>query len=487
LGTSSSSDNPSSGWRRFLQEPARPTTIRNRADAHWFVVATVCLGAFMGQLDASIVTVAFPTLKHEFHSSIGAVQWIGLTYLLVLAVSLPMVGRMADMIGRKLLYTNGFVLFIIGSALCGFAPSLGLLDAFRVLQALGAAMMQANSVAIIVAAMPPNQLGRGVGVQGAAQAVGLALGPVIGGLLIAIGGWRLIFFVNVPVGIVGTVLARYLIPRSRDLSRRAAFDWGGFATLVPAVGPLFLALSLGNGFGWGSPFILGMFATSALFCMLFAWRERRAAAPMVQMALLRVKSFSVGITSALFMYIALFGTLFIVPFFLHATPSSTGLTLLTMPAALGIVAPYAGRLADRWGARPVVAAGMTLATLALLGLALFHSATVSFLLLLALLGVGLGLSVSPNNAATVGAAPKVHAGVASGVLNMSRGLGTAMGLSLTGLIYEHVVRASTDPVVIGQGFTVSLWFLAATALLTAGLTLFLDRGGPLADRVLTLA
>ena len=492
MGTGSGLGEPTSGsgWRRFVKEAPRPTAIRNRPDAHWLVVGTVCLGAFMGQLDASIVTLAFPTLQHRFGATIGEVQWVGLTYLLALAVTLPMVGRMADQIGRKFLYTNGFIVFIVGSALCGLAPSLALLDAFRVLQACGAAMMQANSVAIIVSAMPPAQLGRGVGVQGAAQAVGLALGPVIGGLLIALGGWRLIFFVNVPVGIIGTLLGRYLIPRSRHLSPQAEFDWAGFAALVPAVGALFLALSLGNTVGWHSRFILGMFAVSVVCFVLFIRRERRAAAPMVQLALLRVRAFSVGIASALMMYVSLFGILFVAPFFLegalHASASTTGLELLTMPAALGIVAPFAGRMADRAGPKIMVVGGMFVASLSLVALALLHDSTTAFLSLLGLLGVGLGMAVSPNNAATVGAAPKEHSGVASGVLNMSRGVGTAMGLSLTGLIYEHVVGSSTASTVLGHGFALSALFLAAIAMGTAALSLLLENGGALADQMHTL-
>ena len=159
---------------RWLVEAPRPEWIRARPNAHILVVATVCIGAFMGQLDASIVTVAFPTLQRAFHASVASVTWVGLSYLVVLVAGVTAVGRLADMVGRKLLYTYGFVVFIIGSALCAAAPNLVTLDAFRVLQAAGAAMLQANSVAIIYLAMPREKLGRAIGVQGAAQALGLA-------------------------------------------------------------------------------------------------------------------------------------------------------------------------------------------------------------------------------------------------------------------------------------------------------------------------
>jgi MFS family permease len=191
-----------SRWDRLLVEPRRPQGIRERPNAPWLAVAAVCVGAFMGQLDASIVTVALPTLQRTFDASVGAVTWVGLSYLLVLVATVTAVGRFADMWGRKLLYVYGFVIFALASALCGLAPDLAALCGFRALQAVGAAMLQANSLAIIVLVVPGRSLGKAIGIQGTAQALGLALGPSIGGLLLAAGGWRLIFFVNVLVGLV---------------------------------------------------------------------------------------------------------------------------------------------------------------------------------------------------------------------------------------------------------------------------------------------
>lgn len=440
----------------------------------------------MGQLDASIVTLAFPTLSRQFGAGIAAVQWVGLAYLLVLAVALPLVGRLADAVGHKLLYTYGFVIFIAGSALCGLAPGLLALDGFRMLQALGAAMLQANSVAIIAGVMPARKLGRGIGVQGAAQALGLALGPVAGGLLIALGGWRLIFFVNLPVGLIGTVLGWYLLPRTRQRSGDARFDWLGAALLLPAIGALFLVFSLGGTLGWTSPATIGLFVLALAAGAAFLALERRAAAPILRPDLLRVRAFTLGLANALGMYMVLFGILFVVPFYLEgslgATPATAGVELLSMPAALGLAAPFAGRLADRVGARLPIVLGMTLGALALAVAALVPGDTVVLLLALAVLGVGLGFSVSPNNAATVGDVPEEHTGVASGVLNMTRSVGTAMGLSITGSVFASVAGAATSPDLVAAGFRVALWFLVAVALATAVSALFLGgtklRPGP---------
>jgi EmrB/QacA subfamily drug resistance transporter len=424
---------PPAGWRRFLVEPARPASIRARPDAPWLAVGTVCIGAFMGQLDASIVTVAYPTLHTTFQVGLGAVTWVGLAYLLTLVALVMAVGRVADMVGHKLLYTYGFMVFIVGSALCGLAPSLGFLDGFRVLQAVGAAMLQANSVAIIALAMPPERLGRAIGIQGTAQALGLAFGPTVGGLLIALGGWRLIFFVNVPVGVVACLLAWFLIPRSRHLQRVTSFDWAGLGLFVPAVAALLLAItSLADGRGRMSAEVAGLLAGCAVLGGLFLLREWRARAPMLDLRLFRRVAFSAGISSGLLSYLVMFGALYAVAFYLeggpqHLGPGITGLELSVMPLAFGVVAPFAGRAADRLGARIPTVVGMLLAAASLAVLALLHPAGAPLLLPLAGLGAGLGIFTPANNAAIMGAAPRQQAGVASGVLNMSRGDGHGHG------------------------------------------------------------
>jgi EmrB/QacA subfamily drug resistance transporter len=469
------------GLHRFLVEPARPRSIANRPNAYWFAVGTVCIGAFMGQLDASIVTIAFPTLQTAFHAGVGSVTWVGLSYLLVLVALVTAVGRFADMFGHKLLYTYGFVVFVVGSALCGLAPSLAALDGFRVLQAIGAAMLQANSLAIIALAMPPDKLGRGIGIQGTAQALGLALGPSVGGALIALGGWRLIFFVNVPVGIIATALAWWLIPRSRELQKRVRFDWLGLALFVPAVGAFLYAItSLADGRGQVSSKVIGLLVACALLGAAFLVRERRAAAPMLDLRLFRRVAFSAGISSGLLSYLVMFGTLYVVPFYLERgpqqlTPGLAGLELTVMPAAFGLVAPFAGRAADHWGARPLTVTGMVFCSASLMVLGLVRPIGAGLLLPLAALGIGLGLFTPPNNAAIMGAAPREAAGVASGVLNMTRGMGTSMGQALTALVLAVVAGGLTRPVLVANGFAAAAIFLGAAALAAAAMAAL--RGG----------
>lgn len=426
----------------------------------------------MGQLDASIVTQAFPIMQRYFHSSIVDVQWVGLAYLLVLVSLLAAVGRLADMVGRKLLYTYGFIIFIIGSALSGFAPSLDLLILARVLQGVGAAMLQANSVAIIVAATPGKKLGQAIGIQGAAQALGLALGPGVGGLLIGLGGWQLIFFVNVPVGIVGTALGWFLIPRSTHLNPRVSFDWTGLVIFIPSVVSLLLFISEGNRLGWLSPAILALLIVFLGLGFLFIKRELKIDHPMIDLSLFKNVQFSAGIVSGLLSYLVLFGVLFVVPFLLvnslQIPVARAGLELMVMPAGLGIVAPFSGRLADKVGAKPLTVTGMVITAAMLIVLAISHRNVGLFLIELGLVGVGLGLFTPPNNAAIMGAAPKNKSGLASGILNMTRGMGTSMGLALTGLIFDITIGKNLNiPSAVASGFDVACYFLGGVAIAAA--------------------
>ena len=463
-------------WQRLLVEPRRAERVRRSPEAHWYAVAAVCVGAFMGQLDASIVTVALPSLQRTFHTGLGSVTWVGLAYLVTLVALVPAVGRWADMAGRKLIYTYGFVVFVAGSAACGLAPSIGALEAFRVLQAVGAAMLQANSVAIIYLAVPRDRLGRGIGVQGASQALGLALGPTIGGALIAAFGWRSIFLVNIPFGLIGAALGWFLIPRSRELQARAPFDWAGLAAFAPAVVALLWAVSFGAAEGWGSPQVAVALAVALGGGALFVWRERSVAAPMVDLRLLARLQFGAGVASGLLSYLVLFGVLFVVPFYLERArglgSGSTGLVLTALPVAIGLAAPFGGRWADRFGPRPVTVGGMAVAAgfLALLGPV--RTSTAAVALVLAGAGVGLGLYTPANNAAIMAAAPRQQSGVAGGILNMTRGIGTALGLAVTSLVFT--VAAGTGATLrvggnTGRAFTACTLLLAVLAAAAAAL------------------
>ena len=429
-----------SGWHRLVVEPRRPEAIRRRPNAFWLAVAAVCIGAFMGQLDASIVTVALPTLQRTFHASVGAVTWVGLSYLLVLVATVAAVGRFADMWGHKLLYVYGFGIFIVGSALCGLAPNLGTLIGFRALQAVGAALLQANSVAIIVLAVPKSSLGKAIGIQGAAQALGLALGPTVGGFLLAAGGWRLIFFVNVPFGLLGMIAGLLLVPRSRHLQAGCVSTGPDWPCSSPPWWPCSPRSPLATRRDGPRPPFSGCWSSGPPWPFAFVRREARCSEPMLDLGLFRRPRFSAGIASGMLSYLVMFGVLFLVPFYfergLQFGSGRAGLELMAMPLALGITAPLAGRLADRLGARPLTVGGMATVAGGLALLGALRPSTPDSSLLLAVVGIGLGLFTPPNNAAIMGSVPQGQSGLASGVLNMTRGMGTALGLALTGLVFD---------------------------------------------------
>src|SRR6204780_3363211 len=213
--------------RSILHEQARPAVIRESRRAPWLAVSVGCFGAFMGQLDASIVTITFPAMEHTFRVSVAGVQWVSLVYLLGLIAMLAPAGRLGDAAGRELVYIYGFAVFTVASAACGLAPSLGVLVGLRIIQAAGAAMLQSNSVALVTTSAPKNRMRFALGVQAGAQAVGLALGPTLGGLLTATVGWRAGYWVNVPVGLAAVVAGRYLLPRTRPFRSPQRFDWPG--------------------------------------------------------------------------------------------------------------------------------------------------------------------------------------------------------------------------------------------------------------------
>ena len=423
--------------RALLSESPRPERIRAHPLAPWLVVATVSIGAFMGQLDASIVTLALPHIGVAFHASPAVVVWVSLSYLLVLVATLPAAGFLADRFGRKLLYIQGFVVFTAASLACGLAPDLGALVLARCVQGVGAALLQANSVALIREALSGDRLGRGLGVQGAAQAVGLAGGPAIGGLLLALGGWRLLFFVNIPAGVLGALAGIVLLPRSRSHRRGVRFDWRGAVLLAVAAGALMVVVSLGREPGFTPPLITGLGILAVAAAAGFVVLERRVAAPLLDLPLLARRPLGPALASGLVAQMVLFGTLIAVPFDLAARgvgSAVAGLELAALPAALGLVAPVAGRFADRFGRRLLAPAGLALCGLGLVALAFAHAAP-ERIAALAVAGAGLGAFVPSNNTTIMRAAPPGRAGAMSGVLNMTRAMGTALGVALASLLY----------------------------------------------------
>jgi MFS family permease len=420
----------------LLREPARPAVVREHRLAPWLAVATVCFGAFMGQLDASIVTLAFPALQRQFGVGLAGVQWVSLAYLLALVALLVPVGRWSDRYGRKLVYLYGFGVFSVASAGCGLAPSLAVLTGLRVVQAAGAAMLQANSVALVTTSVPGGHRRAALGTQAAAQALGLALGPMAGGLLVASVGWRWIFFVNLPVGVVAVLAGWFLLPRTRQLATGRATDLRGMALLTVAASGLLVTVSSLSGLGVPPAALAGAAAAAATAGAVLIWWERRSPAPLIDLPLLSAAGIAPALGGALCAYMVLFGPLVLLPQTL-AAPGGTvlraGLLLTALPAGFGLAAVAAERiLPARWpnGGRCVV--GGLLASCSAATLAIQGPAAVT-VISLAILGAGLGAYIPANNAQIMAAIPASDAATAGGMVSLARGLGTALGVAVVTL------------------------------------------------------
>jgi MFS family permease len=446
----------------LLREPARPAVVREHRMAPWLAVATVCFGAFMGQLDASIVTLAFPAMQRRFGVGLPGVQWVSLAYLLALVALLVPVGRWSDRYGRKLVYLYGFVVFASASAACGLAPTLPVLVGLRVVQAAGAAMLQANSVALVATSAPPTKRRAALGIQAAAQALGLALGPVVGGLLVASAGWQWIFFVNVPVGMIAVLAGWFLLPRTRQLADGRDSDPLGMTLLALAAVSMLVAVSTLSGLGLPPLALAGSAAAAALATAGLIWRERRAAAPLIDLPLLAAAGIAPALGGALFVYMVLFGPLVLLPQTLAADGDSAlraGLLLTALPTGFGLAAVAAERvLPARWPNRRRCVAGGLLATCSMAALAIPAPVAVT-VVSLALLGTGLGAYIPANNTQIMTAVQVRDAATAGGMVNMTRGLGTALGVAVVAL----GLHAGTNPG-HADGGRLAIAALAAAAL-----------------------
>lgn len=437
-------ENPGSGLplERFTRLGAYP----------WLVVGTVCIGAFMAALDASIVNIALPDIQNGFHVGINTVGWVAIAYLLTLTALVVLFGRISDMVGRRTVYSTGFTVFIVGSAISGAAPNFGVLIAARVMQAIGAGMLQANSVAIVTAAAPPGQRGRAIGIQAAFQAIGLALGPTIGGLLVSIASWRAIFYVNVPVGIIGTLAGILILPQDHvvkravqsgvdEVKKRMGLDVPGAALLAIALVGIMFALTQGSTLGWTSPLILagaGVFVVGGIFMVLW---EGRAKSALIDPALLKIRIFVMGNLTGLLTYSVTFGTLFLIPYELrrafHMGPALAGLLLTAVPLSMMAISPFAGGLSDRFGPQKLTVAGTISMAIGTAGLAFMGYTGSGYALIPAMLfvGVGMGLFTPPNNSSVMGSVPSAQLGTTGGVLNMARSLGMSFGNAVAATLF----------------------------------------------------
>jgi EmrB/QacA subfamily drug resistance transporter len=405
----------------------------------------VGLGVLMFTLDTSIVNIALPTLVRVFQTTFATIQWVVLSYLLVVTALVLGAARLGDMIGKKRLYLGGLIVFTISSLLCGLSPGVGWLIGFRALQGMGAVMISALGAAIVTEAFPASERGRALGIIGAVVSLGIALGPTVGGILIALSDWRMIFLVNVPIGIFASFVVARSVPANTYPLVQQEFDWIGSIVMIITLVSFALGMTHGQEAGFGSPLTLGLLAIALIGLLFFLWLESRLAAPLLDLPLFYNRQFSLSLLTGILVFIVIAGTIFILPFFLelvlHYPTSHVGLLLAVSPVLGGIVAPFSGNLSDRFGTRIISLIGLVLMVIGCLYISTFNAqmTDLDYIVRVAPFGIGLGMFQSPNNSAILGSVKPERLGIASGLLSLTRTLGQTTGVPLLGAIFAGIV------------------------------------------------
>lgn len=407
----------------------------------WTVFGLVGVGVFMATLDSSIVNISLPAIAEYFQVPLsGAIEWVIIAYLVVMAGSLLTAGRLADLIGRKPLWIAGLALFTFGSALCGAAPSLPMLILFRALQGLGGAVLMAVSPALLTTAFPPDERGRALGLNAVIVATGVSAGPVLGGLITQRLSWRWIFYVNLPIGLIG-IGATIFFLAERAERKREGFDVLGAALLGLGLAGVTGGLSFGEELGWRSAPVLGMLAVSAVCLTAMVPVELKHPYPTLDLRLFRNRVFASTCASLVLSFLALFAVGFMLPFYFEQLrgfdTEKSGLLLTPLALMIAVFAPVSGALADRLDTRWLASAGMAIMCSGLILLSQIdaRSSELDIIWRLLVIGFGVALFQSPNNSALLGSAPPDRRGIASGVLATCRVVGQSLSIALAGAVF----------------------------------------------------
>ncbi len=407
----------------------------------WSVMVIVAIGVFMATLDSSIVNISLPRIAHDFSVPLsGAVEWVIIAYLVANAATLLTAGRLADMIGRKAVWAAGLVIFTCFSALCGAAPTLILLIIARFFQGVGGALLMAVSPAMLTTAFPANERGRALGLNSVNVALGVSVGPIIGGIITQYFTWRWIFYINVPIGIIG-LIATFRLLTERLRRNPGRFDPLGAILLAVGLAGLTGGLSFGQEFGWTSPLILSSLLVGVVTLAILPFVESRIPNPIIIFSMLKNRVFSSSIVSLVLSFLALFAVGFMLPFYFeqlrHFPTQEAGLLLTPLPISIALVAPLSGSLADRIGTRWLASGGLAIACTGLVCISFLneHSSILDIVWRLLLTGVGQALFQSPNNSALLGSALEEQQGSASGFLATGRVVGQSMSIALAGAVF----------------------------------------------------
>ena len=423
----------------------------------WWTLGAMCFALFMIMLDNTVVNVALPSIQNDLGASISGLEWTVNGYTLSFAVLLATGGRLGDIFGRRRMFLTGVIIFALSSATAGLAPDETSLVVSRIVQGVGAALMMPGTLSIITDAFPAHERGKAMGTWAGVSALALAIGPVLGGFLTENVSWRAIFYINIPVAIGAVAATLFAVRESRDTSVGRDVDYPGVGVLTVGLTALVLALVEGNSWGWGSAQVLGLIALAVLALPAFVFVENRVKAPMVQFDLLADRNFLGAIVVAMIISFAMLGVFFFLALYMQDilgySPLEAGVRFLPSTLMIVLVAPIAGRLADRFGPRWLIGGGLLLVAASLFsfsGIAV-DSSYLDLLPGFMLLGIGIAMTMSPMTSAAMNAVPVQKAGIASGVLSMFRMVGGSLGIAVTGAIFQGLVSSRLDTLLSGSG------------------------------------
>jgi EmrB/QacA subfamily drug resistance transporter len=453
----------------------------------WWTLAAVAFGLFMIMLDNTVVNVALPSIAADLNIGLSELEWIVTGYALTFASLMLTGGKLADLLGRRLIFIVGLAIFTLSSLVCGLAGSGELLIGARVVQGAGAALMNPATLSIIAATFPPRQRGMAIGIWAGVSAMALAIGPLVGGLLTEHISWSWIFFVNVPIGVIAIAASLLLIPESKDESVEQRLDLPGLLTSGISLFALTYGLIEANTYGWTSSRILGAFAVAVAMLVAFVLLETRQRLPMLDLSLFRNGTFAGANLAVLLVALAMFGVFFFVSLYMQGvlgySAVQTGAAFLPLTILIMLTAPIAGKSSDRFGSRWLMTVGMILIAIQLFYFSRLGVEESYWNILPAMIlgGFGMSMVMTPSAAAAVRALPVDKAGVGSAVLNAFRQVGGSMGIAVIGAIMAHEIGDLRGPAVFRQkelfvdGFSTALTVAALIAVLGAVVSFALVR------------
>ncbi|GKU27537.1 MFS transporter [Clostridium folliculivorans] len=456
----------------------------------WIALSCTTIGALLSVMSGSTLMIALPVIMKDINAGMGIVTWVLMGYMLVLTILVPSIGRVADMVGRKKLYVSGFAVFTVASFLCGLAQNGITLLIFRLIQGIGGALMVANSTAIVTDAFPKKELGKALGINTMIISVASVIGPILGGFLVNF-GWRSIFYINVPIGIVGTIWAAIQLKEVANLPEKQKFDFKGTIVFTLGMLSLLIALTLGSFSGWFNPTVIILIVASIILIALFINIESKIKYPMLDMRLFKNRILAFAYASNFFNGIARGAVTFLLVFYFQGIkgidPIIAGMLLTPLAISMMIVSPISGVLSDKYGSRALSSIGLATSAVGLIGFMFIkeNSSMIMLVISMLIMGLGSGLFFSPNTNAIMGSVPADKRGVAAGVRTMLNNAGTVLSIALSMAIIASSVspeamqalfvgtQVGAEGIAIGKfigglrlAFTISFIFSVIAALLS---------------------